>query len=124
MENIPDKFELDLYLKKMLYKIITWKNDHLNDAYTSSQNSISSNFTYSVTNILDSFEIIFISNGKEDIDEAAKLQLIQNWMVYKKPDIEKNKKKKEGSLAIDSRIRLMDSCTFSEISLNLFIFLD
>mgnify|MGYP000925284848 CR=1 FL=1 len=117
MENLPDKFELDSNLKRMLYKLISQDTREKAEPETEP-----------TENSKNSFELLIKTNGKEELDEASKLILMSDWVGAGKSDKPGRKKKKllpdlidESAKKITPKdIQLIDGSDFAEFSVNIY----
>ncbi len=67
---------------------------------------------------LDTFEVVIFSNGNEDMDEAAKLLIAQDWILTTKDEgyaLKKEKKQEK------SGVKLLESAQFAEFEIGLYI---
>ena len=72
--------------------------------------------------MIDTFEVGILSNGRETLDEAAKLFLIQDWVIN-------SKGKKKSQMSQDTveiveeheKVKLLENAFFAEFSLGLYI---
>jgi len=66
----------------------------------------------------NTFEVGIISSGRESLDEAAKLLLIQDWVVSSKG----RQKEKQTQEKIDEpRVKVIENALFAEFTLGLHV---
>jgi len=102
MDSLPDKFEFDAYLKRFLYSIIEQRKPLTTEAVSPK----------------NTFEVGIISSGRESLDEAAKLLLIQDWVVSSKG---KQKEKQTQEKIDEPRVKLIENALFAEFTLGLYV---